>query len=120
VIGTALIVLLIVTTAMLVLVIFITIGIIKSMATLETIKATEAKQLTDINKISTDLTEISQKVDILIVQGAAGGATDQAAIDEIAAVQEQVNQQITAVEGTVEQLGNKVDLALGPHVEPHR
>jgi len=92
----------------------------KIMATLDTIKATEEQQVVTLNIISTDLADVSRKVDQLIAQGGGGGTSDQAVIDEIAAIQKQADEQIRALSGTVKTLGQKVDAELGPHPEPQR
>jgi hypothetical protein len=105
---------------LLVLVTYTLIEVRKIMATLEEIKQSEQAQNLQLNTLTTDLADVSRKVDILIVQGQSGGSLDQATLDEIAALQAQVTEQIIAVTGDLQTIENHVDLALGPHVEPLR
>lgn len=118
--GTSILFLLVISTAALILVIVIGIGILKIMVTLGQIKTTEEQQVLALNTISTDLASVSRKVDQLILQGSSGGGTDQAAIDAIADEQKKADEQITNLAGTVKTLGETVDGALGPHPEPQK
>jgi phage shock protein A len=93
----------------------------KIMATLEEIKATESQQNLKLNQLTTDLADVSRKVDVLILQGHTGGeGLDQVAMNQIAELQAQVNAQIAAAADSLQAMEDKVDANLGPHPEPVR
>ena len=92
----------------------------KIMATLQEIKTTEQEQNERLNVISTDVADLTRKVNVLIAQGSAGGGLNQAALDVIAGLQEQVNAQIGSVSSDLQALEDTVDANLGPHPEPVR
>jgi hypothetical protein len=104
---------------LLILATYTAVEIRRIMATLQEIKTTGEEQSGKLDVIGGDVKDVSRKVDILIVQGSAGGNVDQVLIDQIAETQTQMTGQIDTLGADVTSLEGKVDSALGPHVEPH-